>query len=1154
MALHKHAMQLSSANSLNEIVDCTLDAMQLSLGFDFADVTVVENQRLRRMGHRGPRQPFGDLRLDGKGVTVKAANTKATVRVPDTRKDSAYVDGRAGKVPSLLSELAVPVLVDGKTVAVLNAESEKLDAFTHQDQQLLETLASHAAMALQRLRGAEVFRRSEGNLQALFNATTDSAMLWDVDGVMLAANEVFASMVHKETSEIIGRYAYDLIPPSLAQKRKQVIDNVVRSGKPAQFEDEHDGVWFENSVYPIVDSHGRVVSLAIFAKNITERKMAAEALSRKTEELDRFFAAALDLLCIANTDGYFLRLNPAWEKTLGYGLDELMAKRFLDFVHPDDVPGTMEAIARLASQREVIDFVNRYRCKDGSYRWIEWRSFPAGKLIYAAARDITERKRSELERSRLAAIVEGSDDSIISTDLDGVITSWNRGAELLSGYSAEEAVGRHVSFLLPPDLRGDFVEGILEKLKEGEVIRGVESRRLRRDGKVIDVSLTVSPVKDGQGRVVGTSSVIRDITERKRMEGEIKRYSEHLEELVEERTRQLTESEKRYRELANLLPQVVFEIDLNGHYTFLNNRAISLTSAGYTEEEIRSGSINALQTFAEQDRSRIKENMRRVIAGEELGANEYMALRKDGSTFPVLIHSTRVIRDGVPVGLRGIVIDITERKRMEEELRASRERLEHLVKSNPALIYIAKPLPDLSDYQSIYHSRSSVSMTGFESEDFLGEKGPAFWASRVHPDDLTSFRSGVAELWTRGHWAWEYRFLHKDGTYRWLREEANVIRDSKGTICEIIGYWVDVTERRRMEGELEASKKRLDHIVQVNPAVIYSGKPLADMSDWRLTYVSNRVIDMSGFEPRELVDHHGTWNSRIHPEDFQSYLAGMPSFYRDGHGSFEYRFLRRDGARRWIREELTLIRDADGKPAEVFGCWIDITDLKEMEQRLKQAEHLAGIGEAAAMVGHDLRNPLQGIAGAIHLLKDPRLPSDERNEMIRLIDRCVEYSDGIVNDLLDYTGPLGLTKSDTTPRTLVSSALEAVQVPRTIRVEDQSLERPVISVDSDRMRRMLVNLIENAVDAMPNGGTLIVSSRESDGFVEFTVSDTGKGMPKEALENPWKPLQTTKAKGMGMGLAIAKRIVDAHGGQITVESRQSEGTTFTIRLPIRPRP
>jgi PAS domain S-box-containing protein len=127
------------------------------------------------------------------------------------------------------------------------------------------------------------------------------------------------------------------------------------------------------------------------------RRSAEQLLWQKTEELDQFFSVTLDLLCIANTDGYFLRLNPAWEAILGYKREELMAKRFLDFVHPEDLVSTQGALSVLASQQKLVDFENRYRAKDGSYRWLEWSCAPAGSLIYAAARDITERLKTEAE-------------------------------------------------------------------------------------------------------------------------------------------------------------------------------------------------------------------------------------------------------------------------------------------------------------------------------------------------------------------------------------------------------------------------------------------------------------------------------------------------------------------------------------------------------------------------------------------------------------------------------------------------------------------------------------------------------------------------------------------------------------------------------------
>jgi PAS domain S-box-containing protein len=159
---------------------------------------------------------------------------------------------------------------------------------------------------------------------------------------------------------------------------------------------------FEHRLVGILLSMGIALFLMVFfivsqlrKMAFEERRQMEEALRLKTEELDQFFNITLDLLCIADLNAHFRRLNPAWEKTLGYTSEELMSGRFLDLVHPDDVENTLKALSQLASQKEVVLFVNRYRCKDGSYRYIEWCSAPVGDLIYAAARDITERKLAE---------------------------------------------------------------------------------------------------------------------------------------------------------------------------------------------------------------------------------------------------------------------------------------------------------------------------------------------------------------------------------------------------------------------------------------------------------------------------------------------------------------------------------------------------------------------------------------------------------------------------------------------------------------------------------------------------------------------------------------------------------------------------------------
>jgi signal transduction histidine kinase len=201
------------------------------------------------------------------------------------------------------------------------------------------------------------------------------------------------------------------------------------------------------------------------------------------------------------------------------------------------------------------------------------------------------------------------------------------------------------------------------------------------------------------------------------------------------------------------------------------------------------------------------------------------------------------------------------------------------------------------------------------------------------------------------------------------------------------------------------------------------------------------------------------------------------------------------------------------------------------------------------MVGHDLRNPLQGITGALYLLRNEALTREERDETFRLIEGSLQHANELVSELLEYSRDLHLTCAEVTPKEITRTALDVVKIPEMIHLEDQSQENPTLFADLDRMSRVFINLITNAIDAMPDGGTLTISSRELSGLVELAVSDTGTGMDKRILENLWKPLQTTKTKGIGLGLSIVKRIVDAHGGEISVESKTGVGTTFTLRLP-----
>ena len=527
---------------------------------------------------------------------------------------------------------------------------------------------------------------------------------------------------------------------------------------------------------------------------------------------------------------------------------------------------------------------------------------------------------------------------------------------------------------------------------------------------------------------------------------------------------------------------------------------------------------------------------------------EFRFLHKDGAYRWIREEQRVTCRDaeGKVTEIVGYESDITTQKRVEEELRAARKQIEDVVVSNPAAIYTGNPRLDLSDFDTTYISKSFTSLTGFEPENLIGPSND-FWMKHVHPDDLRRYYAEIPKLWKNGHHTFEYRFRHKDGTYRWIRETTKVISDDDGKPVEVNGYWADVTERKQIE-------QRLQYIVESNPAVLIFGKPFPDQSDFSATYISRNIVSMLGYEADELIGPLGAafWRTRIPLEDFRRYRAEIPRLWKDGRQTFEYRFLHKDGKYRWIREEERVIRDSDNQVQDVIGYWTDITEHKRLEEELLKSQRIAAIGEITRMVGHDLRNPLQGIAGATDVLKKCLANSADETtrEMLDVLEKDVAYSNRIITDLLDYSRIIQITPVESNLKSIIEQSLRMVPNPNGIIVDNQT-ENLRIRVDP-QIQRVFVNLIKNAYDAMPNGGKLEIKSKASNEMIEISLCDTGEGIPPEVSQKLWKGPVTTKAKGLGLGLAISKRIVEAHDGSISLEKWPEHGTLARVKLPIEP--
>lgn len=231
---------------------------------------------------------------------------------------------------------------------------------------------------------------------------TSQDLVWqcDIKGNYIFVNHAWENTLGYTQEEMLGHHFTEFLGMAQIEKDLGIFSELMHKGVITGHESAHyhkngDAVILSLNIKPVVDANGKIIGVRGTARNITETKIAEQLIREKTEELDRYFNTALDLLCMTDSEGRFVRVNPEWEKVLGYETSELLSQKFLDFVHPDDISITLSTVEHLQKGEEVLNFINRYRCKNGDYKFIEWRSAMIGSIIYAAARDVT--LRIELE-------------------------------------------------------------------------------------------------------------------------------------------------------------------------------------------------------------------------------------------------------------------------------------------------------------------------------------------------------------------------------------------------------------------------------------------------------------------------------------------------------------------------------------------------------------------------------------------------------------------------------------------------------------------------------------------------------------------------------------------------------------------------------------
>ncbi len=505
--------------------------------------------------------------------------------------------------------------------------------------------------------------------------------------------------------------------------------------------------------------------------------------------------------------------------------------------------------------------------------------------------------------------------------------------------------------------------------------------------------------------------------------------------------------------------------------------------------------------------------------------------------------------------------DITEQKHLLERIEEDERRYHTLFEQAPLGILMIDPESlKAAEFNELAHTQLGYTRQEFNKLTVLDYK------ANTTPKKM---QQDINRILTQGKYEFEDKHVTKTREVRDVIITSQAIELSGKTYLQSI--YRDVTDAKKVERALMESEAMYRVLVENAREGVWA----LDSSN-RTVYVNPKLAKMLRYNESEMLGK--PLNDFLDKKDVNATKDGWEEYRKGNQSEWEFVFRRKDGIRINALVSFSTIEDDRGGFSGTLALVTDITLRKAMEQKLEaysrtleatvrkrtdelleaqarlvKAERLAVIGEVAAMVGHDLRNPLTGINGAIFYLKK-KLPvnlSPEIMEMLDVIEKDVKYANCIVTDLMDYSREIKLELRDVTPKQLIHDALNYVHIPTDIKVVDLSETTPVMRIDIQKMQRVFTNFLKNAVEAMPKGGELAITTRTRGETVAFRIADNGSGITKEMLDKIWVPFFTTKAKGMGLGLPICKRIIDAHDGKVSVESALGKGTTFTVVLPIQ---
>ena len=981
---------------------------------------------------------------------------------------------------------------------------------------------------------ADVALQAEKNkLQSVIGAMDDGLTIQDKDYNIIYQNEPARI---SSGGDRVGEKCYRVYEGRESICEDCPVEKAFKDGKPHTSERQRalpsgELSFWETTANPIRDARGEIVSCLEIGRDITERKKQEQALADELTRRRLLVDQSLDGIVVLDVDAKVVEANQRFAEMLGYTPEEVRELHTWDW-DKNFPPEKILEMGRNVDEKG-LHLETKHTRKDGSVIDVDISinaaMFREQKLIFCVCRDVTERKRAEeaLRNSeeKLHLISENSRDIICLHDPDHRYVYISPACKEILGYEPDELVGTNPWELVhPEDIEALQKEGQEKALQGMPVLLSYRIRK--KSGEYVWFESVSQLLKDGAGNVLGFVTSSRDITGRKRA------------------VEALRQSEEKYRTILEEMEDAYFEVDLGGHFTFVNNSVCR--DLGYSREELIGMSYKDFTV--EDDIESVFRVFNEVYrTGVPNKGFPWKTIRKDrirgfAETSVSLLRNDK----GEIIGFRGVGRDITERKQAEEKLRQSRERYRALFDS----AVIGALVVDAETMKVVIGNQAAAKMFGFSSlKEGVGINPIDFVPPEDREKNLELIVKEVFEKDSRK--AIDLPAVTKDGRKIWVSATGAKIMH-KGRLAGLFSF-TDITERKQAEEKLRQSEE--NYRVLFDSSVI--GTIVLDAETMKMAMVNQAAAKMFGFSSAEEARGADPFDF-VCPEDKEiiSKIAAENLFGQDSRQAYELGVVTRDGREIWINATGASIMH-EGKLAGLIS-FTDITEQKRQRERLMVTDRLASLGELAAGTAHELNNPLTSIIGFSQLLMEKETPDDIREDL-KLINNEAQRAVKVTRDLLTFARKHAPVKQHNQINNIIEDVLELrahLQKMNGIEVERQlDPDLPEIMVDYFQMQQVLLNIIINAEYFMTqahNKGTLTITTKKQNSSVVISIADDGPGILPENLGRIFDPFFTTKeaGSGTGLGLSICHGIVTEHGGQIYVKSQLGKGATVFVELPI----